>query len=76
MKTDPPFKVLPWLRAVRDKHAEARQRMSPREKAEEDRAAETLIRKYEECSRKAHESPPPHARVAERPEDYGRKKQH
>ena len=72
MKTDPAFKVLPWLRALRDKHAEAWQRMSPQERVEEDRAAEALARKYEEHARKGYE-PSAQARVAERPADYGRK---
>ena len=73
MKTEQPFKVLPWLRALRDQHAEVRQRMNPRERDEEDRVAETLEREYEERARKNRE-PFTHACVAEAPAVYGRKK--
>lgn len=72
MKTDQPFKVLPWLRELRDQHAEVRQRMNPQEKDEEDRASETLVREYEERARKNRE-PFMHACVAETSAEYGRK---
>ncbi|MEI6211388.1 MAG: hypothetical protein WCR06_07150 [bacterium] len=72
MKTDQPFKVLPWLRELRDQHAEVRQRMNPQEKDVEDRASETLVREYEERARKNRE-PFTHACVAETSAEYGRK---
>ena len=73
MKTEQLFKVLPWLRALRDQHAEVRQRMNPQERDEEDRVAETLVREYEERARKKRE-PFTHACVSETPAEYGRNK--
>lgn len=64
------FKVMPWLRKIREEHARQQAGLTDRERVAQDRAAAGEIRDRL-VKRRRQEAEVPSVRVAESPAKYG-----